>query len=576
MMNKNILKQKITSIDGRDYGAYQALKGTYNFDLFKLIIQQIPKDPYAPPHTGIYRIQVNRNDEQIINLNLTNKIQEIAFRDFLARQFFNASAQFSEGLRGTGYSGIVTINQPGQSILERSCVVITDELIEVRCFIGLPGNGRKVVAEIAKKILLKELPQIVEHSLFKQNIDLQILEKHLQVAEDSQYLRNKLSDLNLVAFIADDSVLPRKSGTVDQPMKSDEAIPFQAPQSLSIEIDLPNSGRIRGMGIPTGVTLIVGGGYHGKSTLLNTLELGIYDHIPEDGREYCVSLPKSVKIRAYSGRNIVKTDISPFIKNLPFQNDTTAFSTENASGSTSQAANIIEAVEVGADVLLMDEDTCATNFMIRDVKMQELVNKADEPITTFIDKVRQLYLEKGISTILVLCGVGDYFDISDNVIQMIKYEPVDVTETAHKIAAKSPLKRNLEDETYPFEIRERLPLIASIDPTNRYGKYSVYVKETHRINFGKTVIDLTDLEQLIELSQTKAIAEALEYSKKYFNNNLTIREIIDKISEDIDANGLDILSSRISGNFAWFRSLELAFTLNRLRGLNVIQKSDYI
>jgi len=573
-MDKQIIRNTISSIDSKDYGAYQSIKGSYDFSLFKLIIQQIPKDPYAPPHTGIYRIQVNRNNEKVINLNLANKIHEIAFRDFLARQFYNACKRFSGGVRGTGYSGIITINKPDQSILERSCVVIDNDLIEIRCFIGLPAKGRKVSAEIAEQMLFHELPEIIEQSLLKKNIDVPSLIKHIGIAEDSQFLRDKLVELGLVAFIADQSILPRASGTSAKPMSRASAISFKPTESLKIEIDLPHFGKIRGMGIPAGVTLIVGGGYHGKSTLLNALELGIYDHIPGDGREYCVSLPKSVKIRAYSGRYIEKTDISPFIKNLPFQKDTTAFSTENASGSTSHAANIMEAIEVGAEVLLMDEDTCATNLMIRDMKMQELVNKNDEPITTFIDKVRQFYLKKNISTVLVLGGVGDYFDVADNVIQMIKYEPVDVTETAHRIAADSPFKREAEDDAYPFIIRERIPFAGSIDPTNKYGKFSVYVKETHRINFGKTVIDLTDLEQLIELSQTKAIALAIEYAKKYMNNDRTLREIIDLVSEDIKMNGLDIISPRISGNFAWFRGLELAFALNRLRGLDVGQKEN--
>ena len=573
-MDKQIIRNTISSIDSKDYGAYQSIKGSYDFSLFKLIIQQIPKDPYAPPHTGIYRIQVNRNDEKVINLNLANKIHEIAFRDFLARQFYNACKRFSGGVRGTGYSGIITINKPDQSILERSCVVIDNDLIEIRCFIGLPAKGRKVSAEIAEQMLFHELPEIIEQSLLKKNIDVPSLIKHIGIAEDSQFLRDKLVELGLVAFIADQSILPRASGTTAKPMSRASAISFKPTESLKIEIDLPHFGKIRGMGIPAGVTLIVGGGYHGKSTLLNALELGIYDHIPGDGREYCVSLPKSVKIRAYSGRYIEKTDISPFIKNLPFQKDTTAFSTENASGSTSHAANIMEAIEVGAEVLLMDEDTCATNLMIRDMKMQELVNKNDEPITTFIDKVRQFYLKKNISTVLVLGGVGDYFDVADNVIQMIKYEPVDVTETAHRIAADSPFKREAEDDAYPFIIRERIPFAGSIDPTNKYGKFSVYVKETHRINFGKTIIDLTDLEQLIELSQTKAIALAIEYAKKYMNNDRTLREIIDLVSEDIKMNGLDIISPRISGNFAWFRGLELAFALNRLRGLDVGQKEN--
>ncbi|RLC51077.1 MAG: ATPase [Candidatus Cloacimonadota bacterium] len=573
-MDKQILRNKLTSTDGKDYGSYQSLLGTYDYGLFRLIIQQIPKDPYAPPHTGIYRIQVKRNKEQIINHKIANKIQEIAFRDFLARQFSKASERFAGSIRGTGYSGLITINKPGQSILERSCVVIDDDLIEIRCFIGLPAIGRKVTAGIAEQMLFNELPEIVEQSLLKKNIDVPSLIKHLDIAEDSQFLRNKLVELGLVSFIADQSILPRFNGTSEKPMSSANAIPFKSPESLTVEIDLPHLGKIRGMGIPVGVTLIVGGGYHGKSTLLNALELGIYDHIPGDGREFCVSLPKSVKIRAYSGRNIEKTDISQFIKNLPFQKETTAFSTQNASGSTSQAANIMEAVEVGADVLLMDEDTCATNLMIRDMKMQKLVNKNDEPITTFIDKVRQFYLENNISTVLVLGGVGDYFDVADNVIQMIKYEPFDVTEAAHRIAADLPFKRETEDDVYPFTIRERIPFAKSIDPTNKYGKFSVYAKETHRINFGKTVIDLTDLEQLIELSQTKAIAFAIEYAKKYMNNDRTLREIIDLVSEDIKMNGLDIISPRISGNFAWFRGLELAFTMNRLRELDVVQKKN--
>jgi predicted ABC-class ATPase len=573
MLNTDILKQKLASIDGQDYASYQSLLGSYDFPLFKLIIQQIPKDPYAPPHTGIYRIQVQRNDDRIINLKTDSKVQKIAFADFLARYFFDASQRFSKGIRGTGYSGIITINRPGQSILERNSVVITDQIIEVRCFLGLPANGRKIKSQIAEQMLFSELPEIVNSSLLKKNIDLDSLNRHIEVTEDAEYLRNKLESLGLIAFIANNSILPRESGTSDKPMSSKTAIPFATPDSLMKEMNLPHAGQIKGMGIPKGVTLITGGGYHGKSTLLKTLELGIYNHIPGDGREQCVSLAQTAKIRAYSGRNVVKTDISPFIKNLPFHKDTTSFSTENASGSTSQAANIMEAIEAGAEVLLMDEDTCATNFMIRDSKMQQLVNKDDEPITTFIDKVKQLYLEKNISTVLVLGGVGDYFDVSDQVIQMINYKPFDVTSKAHKIANMFPVKRKIEDETYPFHIHERIPVFESIIPLNEHGKFSIYAKEVYRLNFGKHVIDLTDLEQLIELSQTKALGYAIEYSKKYMDKKSSLREVVHRVIKDIDENGIDVISDKISGHFAWFRGLELAFTLNRLRGFDVIQKS---
>ena len=572
MLDKSILKDKLAAIDKQDYANYQGLLGSYDFSLFKLIVQQIPKDPYAPPHTGLYRIQVQRSDERIINWKILSKIQAIAFADYLARHFYAASERISKGIRGTGFSGLITINEPGQAILERNNVVITDEFIEVRCFIGLPGDGRFVIADVAEQMLLTELPAIVEASLLKKNIDQDALQKHIETAEDTEYLRNKLESLGLIAFIANDSLLPRESGSSDKPMTEQLAITFIAPESLSREIKLPHAGPIKGLGIEKGVSLIVGGGYHGKSTLLYALETCIYNHIPGDGREYCVSSNTTAKIRAYSGRRVVKTDISPFINNLPFEQDTTSFSTENASGSTSQAVNIVEAIEAGAKTLLMDEDTCATNFMIRDSKMQQLVNKKDEPITTFIDKVKQLYQEKNISTILVLGGVGDYFDVSDRVIQMINYTPFDMTSKAHQIADDSLIKRKVESEANPIRIHERIPLANSINPINEHGKFAIFAKETHRLYFGDDVVDLTDVEQLMELSQTKALGFAIEYAKKYMDTKTTLRDVIERVVTDIEKEGLDIISDKMSGHFACFRELELAFAMNRLRSLDVIQK----
>jgi len=564
-----ILKQKLTAIDGQDYGSYQSLLGSYDFDLFNLVIGQIPKDPYAPPHTGIYRIQLQRSDQRIVNLAINSKIQKIACADFLARYFYACCKKICKGIRGTGFSGLITIDEPGQAILERNSVIILDEMIEVRCFVGLPADGRNIKSKIAEEMLFRELPEIINQSLKNENIDYDDLDKHIKVTEDAEYLRLKLDELGLIAFIANGALLARESGTSDKPLSAKDAVVFNAPDNMLKEIDLPHAGTIKGMGISRGITLITGGGYHGKSTLLATLEAGIYNHIPGDGREQCVSSSNSAKIRAYSGRYVVKTDISPFIKNLPYKKDTILFSTENASGSTSQAANIIEAIEAGASTLLMDEDTCATNFMIRDSKMQQLVNKDDEPITTFIDKVEQIYNEKNISSVIVLGGIGDYFDVSDQVIQMKNYQPNDVTKPAKQIADKSPAKRNREEDTYPFSISERIPLAESVSSLNQYGKLSLYVKEVHRINFGKYIIDLTDLEQLKELSQTKALAFALDYAKTYMDGKHTLREVAEQVLKDIEIEGIDVLSEKISGHFAWFRGLELAFTLNRLRSFDV-------
>lgn len=566
------LRTQTGSIDGRDYGAYQGIKGAYAFPDFELFIDQIPKDPYAPPHTGIYRIQVKRSNPGAIDFQTESTTENIAFRDYLTRAFSNACQEVSKGRRGTGFSGVITISQPGQAILDRSCVIVNDEVIEVRCFLGLPASGRKINAKVAITMMFEELPEIVRRSLYQENIDLEELDLHIKTAVDAQTLRSQLEPAGLVAFIADRAVLPRKSGTSDQPLREKTSVAFVTPENLKVEFELPHAGLVSGMGIKKGVSLIVGGGYHGKSTLLDAISAGIYNHVPGDGRELCVSLPQTVKVRAYSGRSIEKTDISPFIRNLPFQKDTSAFCTENASGSTSQAANIIEAIEIGARLFLMDEDTCATNFMIRDKKMQELVNKEDEPITAFIDKVRQLYLEKGISTILVLGGAGDYFEVSDQVIQMIRYQAKDVTEKTRQIALASSGKRVAEDSDYPLSPKQRNPLGESVSPFNDHGKKSIYAKEIYRFVFGSKTVDLTDVEQIIELTQTKTIAQALDYAKQYMDGTSSLREIVERVIRDIEENGLDILDDRISGHYAQFRSFELAFALNRLRGFEVIQQ----
>jgi predicted ABC-class ATPase len=570
METDSILKRKIGSIDGKDYAAYQSLKGEYDYFGYKLSIDQIPKDPYAPPHTGIYRAIVKNKFIGQFDSIFNTKVSEIAFRDFLARNFYNASLKKTGGRRGTGNSGIITIAKPGQAILERNSVIVNKEIIEVRFFIGMPADGRVINSQICKVMLFEELPKIIEFALFPENLDIGGLEEHIKTAEDAEHVRSRLKSLNLAAFIADNSILPRRSGTSDEPLDRNIAIPFKSPESLLVEIDLPHLGKIKGMGIPKGITLIVGGGYHGKSTLLNAISMGIYNHIPGDGREICISDFSTIKIRSYSGRYVEKVNISTFINNLPLKKNTTQFSTENASGSTSQAASIMEAIEVDTDVLLMDEDTCATNFMIRDQKMQKLVKKDDEPITTFIDKVESLYLNKGISTILVLGGVGDYFDVSNIVIQMKNYNPIDVTIKAHKISSSTSDKRLYEGKDHQISLTQRVPVRGCIDPYNAYNKKSIYSMEINRIHFGKNIIDLTDIEQLIELSQTKAISEAILYISKFADGKTSLKEIIHDLMRFIEKNGLDVLSGKATGNFAGFRGLELAFALNRLRELKII------
>jgi predicted ABC-class ATPase len=324
------------------------------------------------------------------------------------------------------------------------------------------------------------------------------------------------------------------------------------------------------MGIPQGVTLIVGGGFHGKSTLLNAIERGVYNHIPGDGREYVVSNQAAVKIRAEDGRRIERVNISPFINNLPFGKDTVRFSTDNASGSTSQAANIMEALEAGAQVLLIDEDTSATNFMVRDERMQELVVKAKEPITPFVDKVRKLFADQGVSTILVMGGSGDYFDVADTVIMMENYQPLCVTEQAATIARKHVSSRIDEGGDVFGEVTPRHPLKGGFDPSRGKREVKIDVKGLRTILYGTTNIDLSYLEQLVDMSQTRAIGLMIHYyAERYLESAPSLKEGMELVMQAVQEKGLDCLLPYTVGNLAMPRAFEVSGAINRMRTLQV-------
>jgi predicted ABC-class ATPase len=378
MVSAEELRRILLKIDGRGYKAYGDIKGIYQYGEFVLLIDHVQGDPFATPSR--FRVRIGRDKAGFPESTYSNKSREVALRDFLTRRFAEASRRFCRGRRGTGKGGVIVIDRPDQEILERTSVLVDGGLIEARFRVGLPAFGRTIAGKIAETMLFKELPEIVRASLSYHLFDEKLLFRHIETSEDADELRKGLKSRGLIGFVADGAVLPRASGVDSRPLGKGRVVPFESPDTLRVEIMLPNRGKITGMGVSRGVTLIVGGGYHGKSTLLRAIELGIYNHVPGDGRELVVSDPSTMKIRAEDGRRIEKVDISPFINNLPFGRDTGAFSTEDASGSTSQAANIIEAVEVGAEVLVMDEDTSATNFMIRDHRMQELVSKDKEPI----------------------------------------------------------------------------------------------------------------------------------------------------------------------------------------------------
>lgn len=561
MKNLSDLKRELEKIDGRGYKTYKTLEGQYSFEDYILSIDHVQGDPFASPSR--IRVIVNSNNNFPKNL-FDEKYKKITICDFLTRLFSKNIYKYGEKVFGSGKSGLIEISKCSQQVIERTSIIINNEKIEARFYVGFPARGRRVLSKELEKILFNIIPNIVKNTLIYNNINIKALNDKLKLLEDQEFIRKQLKDKKLIAFIANNSILPRESGISQKPLKDGKK--FISPKELEVEFNTPNRGLIKGMGIPEGITLIVGGGYHGKSTLLKALELGVYNHIEGDGREFVITDNTALKVRAEDGRAITKTDISLFINNLPNGKDTKKFYTENASGSTSQAANIIEGIESGTKLFLIDEDTSATNFMIRDSVMQQLVSKDKEPITPFIDVARSLYKQKGISTILVAGSSGDFFDIADLVIQMDNYEPYEVTKKA------KALSRGITNVNENLKVDidfNRVILKGTIESSPKGVKVKTLGKDGISIN--KENIDLRAVEQIVDNEQLNTIGAIMKYAEnKLMGKNLTLAQIADNITEELKNNLIGIENIKGGyGSFAIVRKQEIMCAYNRYRKIKI-------
>jgi predicted ABC-class ATPase len=554
------LRSIFDRIDRKGYGAYKDLQGTHDLGTFSLSIDRVQRDPFAPPSLIRVRTKENPFDQRLFE----NPVRRVAFEDFLTRAVDAAIRNVVRGNRGSGGSGRVEVQRPSQVVLPRTSMVVSTQHVEARMAVGLPARGRTVDARAARTVLLDELPEVVRRALVPGGVSVDRARHHVETVEDADHLRRRLLDLGLVAFVADGSVLPRESGASDRPLR-EGAVPFEGPEELRISVELPNRGEVEGMGIPEGVTLVAGGGFHGKSTLLSALAWGVYDHVAGDGRELVVTRSDAVKIRAEDGRSVAGVDISAMIGELPGGKYTEDFSTPNASGSTSQAANIAEALEMGTSLLLVDEDTSATNFMIRDERMRELVRK--EPISPFIDLVRPLHRTLGVSTVVVVGGVGDYLDVADRVLLMEDYEPSDVTPRAREVVREFPPRAPIGDgEMRPP--RGRSVRASSID-LRRGRRETARGRGAHTIELGRERVELSYLEQLAEAGQTETIARLIgEFAAA--GQSRSVRDVVEEALGSIAEKGLDSLGSyrgRHPGELSFPRAQEVAASINRIRSL---------
>lgn len=557
------LKKDILAIDHRGYPGYKGLRGRYQFKDHVLSIDHVQGDPFASPsHLSVH---VDGHKAGFPKDYYQDDISRITLQDHLTRCFGKVLAPFSFKAKGSGKSGLLSVSHCGQQVLERTaCEVSADGSVTVRFEAGFPANGRSVNAGELVKMLFQFVPEAAQIALFYDRLNKNALKAAIELARDQQFIREHLSEQGLAAFLADGSVLPRESGISDRPMKG--AVPFQSPAACKVTVTLPYHGPVTGMGIKKGITLFVGGGYHGKSTLLQALEMGVYNHIAGDGREYVITDPSAWKLRAEDGRSISHTDISPFINHLPNKKDTVHFSTEDASGSTSQAANLMETVESGSKLLLIDEDTSATNFMIRDELMQKVICREEEPITPFIERVRSMYDDLGVSSIIVAGSSGSFFQIADTIIQMKEYIPYDITERAREAAASYPALK--QQEHFPASDNMRAP--KANQALKKDPRLKMKTMGTNEMLLAKDAIELRYLEQLIDPEQTNALAYALKYLElNRMNGSRTVPQLLDDIEALTASKGLSALYDKeyVRSGLAMPRRQEIAACLNRYRKL---------
>ena len=538
------LKRLLTSIDHKSYPAYKDVRGAYDFNTYILSIDHVQGDPFASPSK--VSIQVRHAKAGFPAELFDTPWKKTALEDYLLRCFSREIGRLSFKAKGSGKSGLIATSRPGQEVLSRTACEIGRNEITARFEVGFPAFGRTINSGELIRIFFDFLPGCVENVFFYRRQNTAEIKKRITLADDQQFIRNELKRLDLVSFVADGSILPRETGVSDRPMKG--SVAFHSPDSLRITLNLPGHGPISGMAIHRGITLIVGGGYHGKSTLLKALESGVYNHIPGDGREYVITDETAVKLRAEDGRSINHVDISLFIRDLPNKKDTTCFSTADASGSTSQAAAVIESIEAGTRAFLIDEDTSATNFMLRDDLMQRIVSRDKEPITPFI--------ERGAMAL----NFGDSRAEAGG-------ESQEEGENSGR-SGRFGNRGGSASDAGRFE-RGRGGRREADRNSDRNTRIKVRVHDKHSFQVAKEPVDLRFVEQLADSEQTAALAQMVRYClEKGLLERCTVQETVATLLKAYEAGGLSVFSdaSYAAMGLAMPRVQEIYACLNRFRG----------
>ncbi len=562
IQDQDILRRLLVSLDGRYISSYNELMGEFDFSDFILAIDFIPDDPSKQPARMRARIALEtaRFPRDVFN----NRSREIGARDFLARAFAGAAAHILNppaGKKGPR----VYIDRPGPEILETSAVVVGNGFLEVRFSAELPVRRDKIQGEQAIDLLLNVLPKIIRSALHFKNVDGEGLADWIEANEDADAARAMLPDHGLVAFIADGSVMTGQA-LREQKLSGPVLVPFHAPEELAVTLDLPNNGKTRGMGIPKGLTLIAGAGGQGKTTLLRALELGVYNHVPGDGRELVVALGDAVGIRVEEGRRIENVDISTFYASYGGV-DAKHYSARQASIPVSQAANFMEALEIGTSLVIIDEDTSSPELMNHDARRQALVPPERETVGTFVDILPDVRDRFGISAILTASS-GDYLDVADTVILIEEFQARSGNEAARRVVETFPTRRTPDLKNPPDRV-DRTPLSHSLEPDKPSPQDRFRPSARGYVQYGGEFIDCTRVTQMVSVGQARAISRAIALVHRFMDSSKSLRDAVGRVTERVDSIGLDTLSGRLMGDLSYFRAHELAAAINRMKRLKV-------
>ncbi len=536
------------SADGRGYGYYKKLftGKSIDYGLFSLRVTRVQSDPYAPP--SWIEIHVPWRGHRYPREFIRGRGRR-AFLDYLYRILYSATHRYP-GKCGSGYSCVISVPKPGPWILYRSGVDLDGDALVVRFKLGLPARGRRIVSRKAIELFLEKVPSIVREVMDSRR-HVEGIARAVELYIDQEYLREWLIENNYVSFIADGSILPRESSISQKPLKG--AKPFRSPGSLRVKVTLPSGRVLTGMPIPRGITVITGGGYHGKTTLLKSVLEGVYNHVRGDGREYVVSTKNIAYIEAEDGRIISCVDISSIINDLPSNTDTLCFSTLNASGSTSMAASLSEAIELGVEAILFDEDTSATNLLYKDNIMRKLISR--EPITPLSDIGREIFLQTNTSIVGIISASSAFLEVADKVLLMEEYMPRDISLEARRHVGR------IQDNKNKFRNpRARVFLgVKGLMKIMCRGKI-LAVKYSDKTKY---TIDLSANPRIVETGQARFIAKLVSWANRRCKG-LEATKIAVRVDELFSKRGFKGFMSIVPPDLAEASGLDLVWTLNRL------------